>query len=100
MIQLNEKDNVAVAVEDCAVGNRVAVKTPETLEDFEIDVFSEIPFGHKCALEDIQSGQIIVKYGRPIGRATAKIRRGEVVGIHNIEGLRGRGDLQTEKGES
>ncbi len=92
MIQLNENDNVAVAVEDCIPGQEVAVKAPSSVGDYTVLSVSEIPFGHKCALRDIKAGEIIVKYGRPIGRATADIRKGEVVGVHNIEGMRGRGD--------
>ena len=34
-----------------------------------------------------------MKYGQPIGRATAAIAPGEHVHVHNIESLRGRGDL-------
>ena len=35
----------------------------------------------------------IIKYGESIGRASADIRKGEYVHIHNLEALRGRGDL-------
>jgi altronate dehydratase len=77
MIQLNEKDNVAVAVEDCIPGQEVAVKAPSSIGDYTVLSVSEIPFGHKCALRDIKAGEIIVKYGRPIGaprRTSARAR--------------------------
>ena len=53
-----------------------------------------IPFGHKLALIDIPQGANIVKYGEVMGRATQVIPAGTHAHIHNIESLRGRGDLE------
>jgi altronate dehydratase small subunit len=55
-------------------------------------VLQEIHFGHKFALRDIQQDELVIKYGEAIGQATTKIRKGEHVHIHNVEGLKGRGD--------
>ena len=41
--------------------------------------------GHKYALCDIPSGESIIKYGNPIGHATADIRCGEHVHTHNLK---------------
>ncbi len=41
--------------------------------------------GHKYALCDIRCGEDIVKYGNPIGHATADIKRGEHVHTHNLK---------------
>jgi altronate dehydratase small subunit len=41
----------------------------------------------------IGKGDDVVKYGEIIGRATADIAKGEHVHVHNIESLRGRGDI-------
>ncbi len=98
MLQLHKDDNVAVAVEDCSSKTLVHVKAPEGVHDFDIEVQSEIPFGHKCALTGISLGNLIIKYGKPIGRATTNIQKGELVGVHNIEGLCGRGDQKNKKG--
>ena len=95
MLQLNEKDNVAVAIENCSRNVKVVVKAPKPHAGFDIVPISDIPFGHKISLSDMKAGDIIVKYGRPIGRATEAIPKGQLVGVHNIEGLRGRGDLKT-----
>ena len=54
---------------------------------------TEIPFGFKAALGNIPAGTNIVKYAHVIGRASIDIQSGELVHIHNIEGTRGRGDL-------
>ena len=41
--------------------------------------------GHKYALCDIPSGENVIKYGNPIGHATADIRSGEHVHTHNLK---------------
>ncbi|MGI6668467.1 MAG: UxaA family hydrolase [Acetivibrionales bacterium] len=97
MIQIHEKDTVAVAVEDCAKGIEVMVKPPEPMKPYGITPITDIPFGHKIALKDISSGEIIIKYGKSIGKASKDIKKGELVSVHNIEGLRGRGDLKKEE---
>ena len=40
--------------------------------------------GHKYALRDIKKGENIIKYGNPIGHATADIAAGEHVHTHNV----------------
>jgi altronate dehydratase len=46
--------------------------------------------GHKFALQDIEKGADVVKYGEPIGQTTARIARGEHVHVHNVVSHRGR----------
>ena len=41
--------------------------------------------GHKYALRDIKSGENVIKYGNPIGHATADITKGEHVHTHNMK---------------
>ena len=89
---LNPKDNVATAVRQLESGQSIAVKNGAN--SIHIDLIHAIPFGHKFALRDIESGEKIIKYGEVVGQATAKIKVGEHVHIHNVEGLRGRGDRQ------
>ncbi len=91
---LNDLDNVAVALEECKEGEQTTVKT-KSGEFYDIQILTDIPYCHKCALKDIKKGELIIKYGQPIGIATTDISKGEVVGVHNIEGLRGRGDLKS-----
>ena len=62
ILQIHPKDNVAVCL--------TATDT--------------IPAGHKTALCDIAEGAYIVKYGQIIGRATAKISKGDWVHSHNV----------------
>jgi altronate hydrolase len=41
--------------------------------------------GHKYALADIACGENVIKYGSPIGHATADIKAGEHVHTHNVK---------------
>lgn len=41
--------------------------------------------GHKYALCDIKAGSNVIKYGNPIGHATADIKKGEHVHTHNLK---------------
>ena len=41
--------------------------------------------GHKYACRDINEGENIIKYGNPIGHATAFIKKGEHVHTHNMK---------------
>ena len=49
-------------------------------------------YGHKIAVKDIKKDEIITKYGEEIGIATADIKVGEYVHVHNLDSMRGRGD--------
>ena len=53
-----------------------------------------IGFGHKVALRTIAAGEPVTKYGETIGRATQAIGPGDHVHLHNLESMRGRGDLR------
>lgn len=83
-IKVNEKDNVATALKNCQAG--------EVLGD--VVLLEAIDNGHKFALQDIPNGAPIIKYGEVIGKSSSIIKKGSHVHIHNIEGVRGRGDQQ------
>ena len=51
------------------------------LDNVEVNISD----GHKYALCDIKSGENIIKYGQPIGHATADIKKGEHVHTHNLK---------------
>jgi altronate dehydratase small subunit len=84
-------DKVATALSDLAAGDQVTligVGNPGALTASQ-----PVPFGHKIALIAIEKGEVIIKYGDVIGRATQRITPGQHVHIHNVESLRGRGDV-------
>ena len=88
-------DNVATALQDIEPGNFVTAKHGE--ERFTIEARDKIPFGFKIALKNIPKGEPIIKYGEVIGRASIDIEEGALVHIHNLEGTRGRGDLERRR---
>jgi altronate dehydratase small subunit len=93
VLVFSKKDNVGTAAAELHPGDsfQVSGRTGQELKAQE-----EIPFGFKVALSDIPAGSNVVKYGEVIGRSTCPIRAGEMVHIHNIEGIRGRGDLRSD----
>ena len=58
-----------------------------------------VPSGHKIALCAIHAGEAVIKYGSPIGLATAEIPAGAHVHTHNLASTRGRGDLEAPQPE-
>jgi len=98
-LQLETADNVATVVVALTKNTQLTVQAPGA-RTLTLSTVDDIPFGHKVALQALPKGEIVVKYGRPIGRTTADIPQGGLVGIHNLEGLRGRGDLVQERGAS
>lgn len=96
-IQIHVEDNVATVVRDCLKDESITIQSPRS--NFMIKLGKNVPFGHKVALKNINKGEIVIKYGRVIGKATNRIVAGALVGVHNIEGLRGRGDLNVDGSE-
>lgn len=96
---INARDNVAVVLEDIEAGAKVSATGGGRQE--QVIAAEPIPFGYKLALSDIPKGGAVYKYGEIIGRASTDIKAGELVHVHNIEGTRGRGDLEAQAiGES
>ena len=44
-----------------------------------------VPAGHKAARGSIRRGELVIKYGEAIGRATQDIAPGEWVHTHNLK---------------
>ena len=86
VIAISDQDNVATALETLAPGRVLEIAGQR------ITVGSPVPRGHKIALRPIRPGEAVIKYGSPIGTATAAIAPGMHVHTHNVESTRGRGD--------
>lgn len=86
VIVISDADNVATALEPLTPGMVLDELGKLTVRD-------AIPRGHKIALRPIASGSSVLKYGSPIGVATADIAPGAHVHTHNVSSARGRGDL-------
>ena len=91
-LKVNENDNVAVVfTENLKKGNLLRVKDQKGNVQ-EILLLTDIPYGHKVAVNNIFIGDPILKYGEEIGKATAEIKKGEHVHVHNLDSQRSRGD--------
>jgi len=90
VIVVDQRDNVATALRPLDQGESVEVEVSGSTET--IQALQPIPFGHKIALAGLEKGDEVRKYGEVIGSATQKIARGQHVHVHNVEGLKGRGD--------
>jgi len=86
-IVISGRDNVATALEPLDGGRMLRIG------DAAVSIVEPIPRGHKFALRAIQPGEPVVKYGSPIGTASADIAPGAHVHTHNLASARGRGDL-------
>jgi altronate dehydratase small subunit len=86
-ILIDEKDNVAVALEALAVGKTVSIDLPGKVQ--QIKMVSEVPKGHKFALRELPAGTAVIKYGQPIGYSTKRIVTGEHVHVHNVTSHQG-----------
>lgn len=77
LIRITESDSVAVAIHPLNEGENID----------GLAVAENIPMGHKVALQDIHRGDPIIKYGFPIGEATADIPKGHHVHTSNTRTL-------------
>lgn len=95
---VDSHDTVATAIRDVDAGETVEVEVGDEVRS--IDIPEDVPFGHKIALEDIDTGDTIIKYGESIGNATEPISTGAWVHVHNVESNYGRGDLSGPETEA
>jgi len=90
-VVMDENDNVGIVKQPVDKGQKLGPIGENSAE--YVTLREDIPFGFKFALKDIKEGDEIIKFNEAIGLATVAIAKGELVHVHNIEGLRGRGDL-------
>lgn len=79
LLRLHADDNVLVATGPVGPG-AVPISGGGTL-----DLQGRVTLGHKVAAREIRPGEQIVKYGVPIGSATAAIAAGWHVHIDNMK---------------
>ena len=87
VLVISARDNVATALQPLQSGQVVDAGGTS------VTVVEPIAPGHKIALTDIAVGQPVIKYGSPIGTASAAIAAGAHVHTHNVASSRGRGDI-------
>jgi altronate hydrolase len=86
-LRVHPDDHVATALRDLAIGETVIV------DGAALTLVDPVPRGHKLAIRAIAPGEPVLKFGFPIGRATASIAAGAHVHTHNLHtALEGQGD--------
>ena len=78
-IKINPTDNVAVAIKAMKAGDIVDI------DGSTLKLVTDVVPGHKIALHDIKTGEMIVKYGFPIGHAIHDIAKGALLDDHDIK---------------
>lgn len=78
-IKLDSIDNVGVVLEDISADDEVK------MGELVIRATEDIKMPHKIALQNIEAGETIFKYGEIIGYATENIRQGQWVHVHNLD---------------
>ena len=82
----DKKDNVGVVViEKVNKGQDCECWIMEDDSSTSIKSISDIPLGHKIAMNDFKEGDTIIKYGNDIGKVVKAIKKGEHVHVHNVK---------------
>ena len=79
MVVMAPGDNVGIATCDIPAG-----ESARALQGRALAASERIPQGHKIALEDIEPDALIVRFGVPVGVATARVAAGCLVHVHNV----------------
>jgi (2R)-sulfolactate sulfo-lyase subunit alpha len=82
----DRRDNVGVVVvENLVVGTDLLCVVTADNSEFRRVLKEAVPIGHKVALQDLNIGDTVIKYGQDIGRVIAAVRQGEHVHVHNLK---------------
>ncbi|MEN6605619.1 MAG: altronate dehydratase family protein [Bryobacteraceae bacterium] len=78
VVQLHPTDNVAIARVALGAGQEIAAGGKR------FRLRQPVPVGHKVAIERIEAGSIVRRYGQTVGRAMRAIEVGEHIHTHNL----------------
>ena len=82
----DKKDNVGIIViEKVTKSQDCGCWIMEDDTSSKVKSESEIPLGHKIALQDLKEGDTIIKYGHDIGKVVKSIKKGDHVHVHNVK---------------
>lgn len=79
LVKLSPQDNVVVAL------TAIEHSSLHVIANDELRVTASVGMGQKIACQAILKGELVLKYGLPIGVATADIAKGQHVHLHNIK---------------
>ena len=88
-ILMDGADNVATVLQETHPGDEITVQDRKMKKVGSVVSKGVIPFAHKICLVDIGVGSYVYKFGVVIGRATADIRMGDHVHVHNVISIEG-----------
>ena len=77
-LKIHAADNIEVALTNLTKGTPIGSNGSEYL------LATDVPAKHKFATRDFEPGDEIIMYGVLVGKATQKIRKGELVSTKNI----------------
>jgi altronate dehydratase small subunit len=83
-IMMNKDDNVATVLKGVERGEMISVVSTDNKVIKNMEAGEEIATGHKIAVNPIDSGETVLKYGESIGISTDRIDQGMHVHIHNV----------------
>lgn len=78
VLRIDPKDNLVTCLRAVKNGEEI------TVDGEKIKVSGDVPQFHKIAIADIPKGGICYKYGQIIGKASADIKKGDYVHVHNL----------------
>ena len=78
-IRINAADNVAVALQEVEAGTRIDI------DGVDAAACCKIPAGHKVALQEMEEGENVVKYGFPIGHLLTPVKKGGLIDHTNLK---------------
>lgn len=87
MIKMAVNDTVATALENIQKGDKVQIYELDQTPAGMLVALSDIPYGNKIALVDVEKGTSVVKYGEVMGVALSDIPCGKLVHVHNVGSL-------------
>ncbi len=77
-LQLDPRDNIAVALTDLSSGDSV------TLNDKSINITETVPAKHKLAMRDFAIDEIAIQYGVTVGKITQPVAKGGRLTTDNL----------------
>jgi len=78
-LKINPADNVFVAIQPLSKGTVLDV------DGEQVELITDVPAGHKCAMKDFAEGENIIKYGFPIGHARHAVKKGSYMDHDDIK---------------
>lgn len=82
-IVIHEKDMVGVAINAIKKGTVIEINRDSLT--YRLSLKEDIPAGHKFSLRDIKDGELVIKYGHPIGYASSDFLEGSHVHTMNLK---------------